>query len=61
MITTYAVPSSLSQRLPSGLYDEKLIHRQIIDISRILIGNKIVDLSNVGACQRCSNYIFILD
>ena len=33
-------------------------------ISHILLGNKIVDHSDVvgaSACQRCSNYIFMLD
>ena len=32
------------------------------DIRRALVGNKIVDHSDVvGACRRCSNYIFILN
>ena len=34
---------------------------QICNISRTLVGNNIVDHSDVdGACRRCSNYIFFL-
>ena len=39
-------------------------YRQVSNIRRTLVGNKIVDHSDVvGAspCRRCSNYIFILD
>ena len=40
-------------------------YRQVSNIRRILVGNKIVDHSDVVAitwtCRRCSKYIFILD
>ena len=43
------------------LYD----YRQVSNIRHTLVGNKIVDHSDVVgasiACRRCSNYIFILD
>ena len=37
--------------------------RKTSNISRTLVGNKIVDNSDVvrAACRRCSNYIFILN
>ena len=39
-----------------------LIYRQVSNIRRTFVGNKIVDHSDVViACRRCSNYIFILD
>ena len=41
------------------------IYRQVSNIRGTLVGNKIVDHSDVVgasiACRRCSNYIFILD
>ena len=38
------------------------IFHQTSNISHTLVGNKLVDHSDVvGACWRCSNYIFILD
>ena len=37
-------------------------YRQVSNIRRTLIGNQIVDHSDVvGAARRCSNYIFILN
>ena len=36
-------------------------YRKTSNISRILVGNKIVDNSDVSADRRCSNYIFILN
>ena len=38
------------------------MYRKTSNISRTLVGNKIVDNSDiVGECRRCSNYIFILN
>ena len=40
--------------------DYILIYLQTSKISRTLVGNNIIDHSDVvGACRRCSNYIFI--
>ena len=36
-------------------------YRKTSNISCTLVGNKIVDNSDVVGCRRCSNYIFILN
>ena len=38
-----------------------LTYRKTSNISRILVGNTIVDNSDVVGASRCSNYIFILN
>ena len=39
-----------------------IAYRKTSNIRRTLVGNKIVDHSDVvGACRRCSNYILVLD
>ena len=39
-----------------------MIYRQTTNISCTVVSNKLVDYAGVvGACRRCSNYIFILD
>ena len=46
------------------IQQQNVTYRQVSNISRTLVGNKIVDQLRCSwsiACRRCSSYIFILD